>query len=173
MPNHCDQTVTITGPRALISQLHEGLKSEQVRFCDLISPMPFEMWGAPEVTMPKPFETTFPAWYEWRNENWGTKWDVCHVEIDDFVIIADRDVRTLEFKCWTAWSPPIPVWDRLVDLGCTVEAEYRDEGDMFEGTYKDGLDECWIPEDDMGDEDEAWEPEEDMNLDKDVYEEDV
>jgi len=53
--------------------------------------------------------------------------------------------------------------DRLVDLGCKVDADYQDEGGMFEGTYKDGLDECWVPAED----------EEDMNLDKDVYEEEV
>jgi len=46
-------------------------------------------------------------------------------------------------------------------LGCKVEADYQDEGGMFEGTYRDGLDECWVPPED----------EEDMNLDKDVYEE--
>ena len=60
------------------------------------------------------------------------------------------------------------VWDRLVDLGCKVSAEYRDEGDMFEGTYENGLDQCWEP---TALDDERWEPEEDMNLDKDVYEE--
>jgi len=153
MPNHCDQQVTIKGPRALISQIEENL--EEGRFCDLISPMPFEMWIAPD-------QGGLGAWYEWRNENWGTKWDVCSVEVE----IADSslnrpDRRTLEFRCWTAWAPPIPIWDRLVDLGCKVEADYQDEGGMFEGTYRDGLDECWVPAAD----------EEDMNLDKDVYEE--
>jgi len=145
MPNHCDQQVTITGPRALISQIEENL--EEGRFCDLISPMPFEMWIAPD-------QGGLGAWYEWRNENWGTKWDVCSVEVE----IADSslnrpDRRTLEFRCWTAWAPPIPIWDRLVDLGCKVEADYQDEGGMFEGTYKDGLDECWVPpEDEEGEE---------------------
>jgi len=156
MPNHCYQQVTITGPRSLISQIEENL--EEGRFCDLISPMPFEMWIAPD-------QGSLGAWYEWRNENWGTKWDVCSVEVE----IADSslnrpDRRTLEFRCWTAWAPPIPIWDRLVDLGCKVEADYQDEGGMFEGTYRDGLDECWVPAD-------VYEEDEDMNLDKDVYEE--
>ena len=157
MPNHCYQQVTITGPRALISQIEDNLKCEESRFCDLISPMPFEMWIAPD-------QGSFGAWYEWRNEHWGTKWDVCSVEVEDFVVITDRDERSLEFKCWTAWAPPIPIWDRLVDLGCKVEADYQDEGGMFEGTYRDGLDECWVPAD-------VYEEDEVMNLDKDVYEE--
>jgi len=159
MPNHCDQQVTITGPRALISQIEDNLKlggasRKDARFCDLIAPMPFEMWVAPD-------QGNVGAWYEWRNENWGTKWDVCEVEIETARTEMSPDKRTLEFRCWTAWAPPIPIWDRLVDLGCKVDADYQDEGGMFEGTYRDGLDECWVPAAD----------EEDMNLDKDVYEE--
>jgi len=138
MPNHCDQQVTIKGPRALISQIEDGLKSKEARFCDLISPMQFEMWIAPD-------QGNVGAWYEWRNENWGTKWDVCAVEMGDLRLIGDGTTKEIEFQCWTAWAPPIPVWDRLVDLGCKVEADYQDEGGMFEGTYRDGLDECWVP----------------------------
>jgi len=156
MPNHCDQQVTITGPRALISQIEENLMHSEARFCDLIAPMPFEMWVAPD-------QGNVGAWYEWRNENWGTKWDVCEVEGVGRRLIGDGTTKEVEFRCWTAWAPPIPIWDRLVDLGCKVEADYQDEGGMFEGTYKDGLDECWVPAED--------EDEEDMNLDKDVYEE--
>ena len=154
MPNHCYQQVTITGPRALVSQIEENL--EEGRFCDLISPMPFEMWIAPD-------QGGLSAWYEWRNENWGTKWDVCEVEMVDLRLIGDGTTKEIEFICWTAWAPPILIWDRLVDLGCKVEADYQDEGGYFEGTYKNGLDECWVPAED--------EDEEDMNLDKDVYEE--
>jgi len=141
MPNHCDQQVTITGPRALISQIEDNLKCKEARFCDLIAPMPFEMWVAPD-------QGNVGAWYEWRNENWGTKWDVCEVEIETARTEMSPDKRTLEFRCWTAWAPPIPIWDRLVDLGCKVDADYQDEGGMFEGTYRDGLDECWVPAED-------------------------
>ena len=138
MPNHCYQQVTITGPRALISQIEDNLKCKEARFCDLIAPMPFEMWVAPD-------QGNVGAWYEWRNENWGTKWDVCEVEMVDLRLIGDGTTKEIEFICWIAWAPPIPIWDRLVDLGCKVEADYQDEGGMFEGTYKDGLDECWVP----------------------------
>jgi len=157
MPNHCDQQVTITGPRALISQIEDNLKCKEARFCDLIAPMPFEMWVAPD-------QGNVGAWYEWRNENWGTKWDVCEVEGVGRRLIGDGTTKEVEFRCWTAWAPPIPIWDRLVDLGCKVDADYQDEGGMFEGTYRDGLDECWVPAD-------VYEEDEVMNLDKDVYEE--
>lgn len=160
MPNHCDQTVTIHGPRALVSRLHDSLDlpdSGDRRFCDLISPMPFEIWAAPKVRVCKPFDTTMPAWREWRNEHWGTKWDVCGVAVTHFISPDEYTRSVLRFKCWTAWSPPIPIWDRLVDLGCKVSAEYEDEGLMFKGIYKDGLDECWEP---TALDDERLEPEE-------------
>jgi len=166
MPNHCYQQVTITGPRALISQIEDNLKCKEARFCDLIAPMPFEIWVEADVKITKPVNTTLPSWYEWRNENWGTKWDVCAVEMGDIRLkLWNPPAAEIEFQCWTAWAPPIPIWDRLVDLGCKVEADYQDEGGMFEGTYRDGLDECWVPAADE-EEDEV------MNLDKDVYEED-
>ena len=148
MPNHCEQQVTITGPRALISQIEDNLKCKEARFCDLIAPMPFEIWVEADVKITKPVNTTLPSWYEWRNENWGTKWDVCEVEMGDFRLTAQQNRWEIEFRCWTAWAPPIPIWDRLVDLGCKVDADYQDEGGMFEGTYKDGLDECWVPAED-------------------------
>ena len=50
------------------------------------------------------------------------------------------------FRCWTAWGPPVPVWDRLHAMGIEVEANYQDEGGMFEGAYRDGEDKCWQPE---------------------------
>jgi hypothetical protein len=31
-------------------------------------------------------------------------------------------------------------------MGIEVEAEYQDEGEMFEGAYKDGEDKSWEPE---------------------------
>ena len=146
MPNHCYQQVTITGPRALISQIEDNLKCKEARFCDLIAPMPFEIWVEADVKITKPVNTTLPSWYEWRNENWGTKWDVCAVEMGDIRLkLWNPPAAEIEFQCWTAWAPPIPIWDRLVDLGCKVEADYQDEGGMFEGTYRDGLDECWVP----------------------------
>ena len=41
--------------------------------------------------------------------------------------------------CWTAWAPPVPVWEKLVDMGLSVKASYVDEGGFFQGTYKDGV----------------------------------
>ena len=136
MPNHCYQSVYIKGPSALVRELFFQL-AEQGRFCDVIIPMPL---------------SEASVGYNWRVENWGTKWDVADVEIDspydplEHSYTDDKKVVKFSFRCWTAWAPPIPVWDKLHEMGVTVEAEYEDEGGMFEGKYRDGADECWVPD---------------------------
>jgi len=156
MPNHCYQGVYIHGPTHLVSMLYEGLTQNgynphnggcalNPQFCQLVCPMPFEVWANEE----RRSDQLMPDWYEWRVENWGTKWDVCEVEIDEDCLeySDDKKVAWFSFRCWTAWGPPVPVWDRLHAMGIEVQAEYQDEGGMFEGEYHHGEDRSWDPED--------------------------
>ena len=150
MPNHCYQRVYLRGPSHLIQHLHMALSKSEPEFCNTIAPMPFELW-AKETRSGQ----VMPDWYEWRYENWGTKWDVCEAEIDEDGIEYGEDLNNDEeyvpvawfsFRCWTAWGPPVPVWDRLHAMGIEVEADYQDEGGMFEGAYHHGEDNSWQPE---------------------------
>ena len=161
MPNHCYQQVRIEGPHYLVSMLYNGLtengydphrggRAKNPQFCQLVCPMPFEQWQAPKA---KWRQFNVEGWYDWRVNNWGTKWDVCEVEIDEEIandqgrFLFDADTRSwFEFRCWTAWGPPVPVWDKLHELGVKVHATYQDEGGMFEGEYVDGQDASWEPE---------------------------
>tara|TARA_B100000085_G_scaffold100808_1_gene91685 strand:- start:872 stop:1351 length:480 start_codon:yes stop_codon:yes gene_type:complete len=61
--------------------------------------------------------TEFPSsgkqddrWYSWCNENWGTKWDACHVQITR----DDKDYLEICFD--TAWSPATPVIEKIREL---------------------------------------------------------
>ena len=147
MPNHCYQRVYLRGPSHLIQHLHMALSKSEPEFCNTIAPMPFELWA--KETQPG---QVLPDWYEWRCENWGTKWDVCGAEIDDtyrsknkngLEYSDDKKVAWFSFRCWTAWGPPVPVWDRLHAMGIEVEADYQDEGMNFEGAYRDGEESNW------------------------------
>ena len=91
------------------------------------------------------FESYLLSNYEWRLENWGTKWDVCEAEIDHdgLAYSDDQKVAWFSFKCWTAWAPPVPVWDKLHAMGIEVQADYQDEGMNFEGAYRDGEESNW------------------------------
>ena len=162
MPNHCYQQVRVEGPHYLVSMLYNGLtengynphnggRAKNPQFCQLVCPMPFEQWQAPKA---KWRQFNVEGWYDWRVNNWGTKWDVCEVEIDEEIandqgrFLFDADTKSwFEFRCWTAWGPPVPVWDKLHELGVKVHATYQDEGGMFEGEYIDGDDTTWTPED--------------------------
>lgn len=63
-------------------------------------------------------------WYDWRIENWGTKWNAYHTRFDDH-----EDLVELEFD--TAWSCPEPIFYAL--------------GKQFPKLYFKGyaLDECF------------------------------
>ena len=169
MPNHCYQQVHIRGPREIVKEIYEHLELTNPVFCQLIKPMPFDTFVKPRIKLPSHHplnigtdglaQCSTPAWYDWRCDNWGTKWDVCNVEIMDegFADIGNPFEDDCEgefaFNCWTAWAPPIPVWSHLVDLGIKVDADYQDEGGMFEGRYVNGDDECWEPIEEEDDED--------------------
>ena len=162
MPNHCYQSVFIKGPRDMVRELYFNLDRKRVlspRFCDVVVPMPLDQAGNSG---------------EWCNKNWGTKWDVAEVKIDELYkfslehgsygeLFAESDkeypipVAWFSFKCWTAWAPPVPVWDKLHAMGIEVEADYEDEGLMFKGEYMHGVDSSWEP---TALDDERWEPEE-------------
>ena len=151
MPNHCYQQVRIEGPHKLVRVLWDGLTQngfnengyvKNPQFNQLINPMPFELWDGADVD-----------WYDWRDANWNTKWDVCEVEIEEEITREDYtefsfDAYTkhwFKFKCWTAWAPPIPVWQKLHRMGIKVHASYQDEGGIFEGTFIEGKNKSWKP----------------------------
>lgn len=75
-----------------------------------------------------------PDWYDWRVDNWGTKWEVdCHR--NDYV----DGTLTIGFD--SAWGPPIFAFEQLANLGFEFEIKYFEGGNVFGGRYtsKDGV----------------------------------
>ena len=91
MPNWCANNLTITGAEERLRQflteniIQEGL--ETTLDFNFVAPLP---------------EDQKENWYEWRIQNWGTKWkgDVYFVEH------AQPNALTINFN--SAWSPPEP-----------------------------------------------------------------
>lgn len=73
----------------------------------------------------------YKDWYEWSYDKWGTKWnayDATLLYIDDTHIVVKFD---------TAWSSPSPIFDKLVEMGFTVNSKWQDEDPSNEGEYGD------------------------------------
>ena len=45
-------------------------------------------------------------WYDWSTQHWGTKWNACHIDIEEF----REEDRRVDIHFDTAWSAPFPVF---------------------------------------------------------------
>ena len=72
----------------------------------------------------------------WCWDNWGTKWDVEDVRIDDIPVFF-KNSTTIVFN--TAWSSPIIFYEKMEKLGFVVEAEWEDDFAMIRGSYRNGV----------------------------------
>jgi hypothetical protein len=50
---------------------------------------------------------TDDRWYDWRIQNWDTKWDAYDV------VVTDDDIEQVEIEFNTAWSPPEAICNAL------------------------------------------------------------
>lgn len=78
-------------------------------------------------------EYGYDNWYDWRNNNWGTKWDIKgEVHVDDLY----DEGCTLIFQ--TAWSPPEPIVVKLQEMfpDLTFYGGYVGEGWEFAGVFE-------------------------------------
>jgi len=126
MPNHTDNRVILShADSQMIDDIYNVMNTEGTELCHHLIPEPRDDENEPT-----------SGWYDWRLENWGTKWDVYETHCTRI------DANTLNLTFYTAWSPPIPVFDKLVDMGFEVTARYHDEGWGYIGEYTDGDDWC-------------------------------
>jgi hypothetical protein len=112
MPNDCENIIIIFNENnSLINRLENALNNEDF-FKEFI-----------------PIENNIEDWCFWCCENWGTKWDAYDI---NYTLLKKN---TLRIKFNTAWSPPIPVYERLENIGFIIEAWYNEPGMGFCGKY--------------------------------------
>ena len=129
MPNHTDNRVTLYHKDSQqIDMIYNIMNTEDTPLCQTLIPMD-------EALLDNDAHAD-DGWYTWRLQNWGTKWDVYNTQCTRF------DANTLQLYFYTAWSPPMPIYDKLVDMGFEVTARYLDEGWGYIGEYVDGNDWC-------------------------------
>ena len=156
MPNWCHNRITAYGNEDKIEEVKKIFESK-TPFNDIFpqpdwNNTPNENGELPQLEQHKGkdgqiiFETyNFPdgknddRWYDWRNSNWDTKWDVAgNVEVEEERWGADGNDElesfTAEFQ--TAWSPPEAICMRLRQLFPNVNISwFYDEPGMQTAGY--------------------------------------
>ena len=164
MPNWCDNQVTITGPSSVIDKIEKIVKEEsndaEKGLLQFFHPMPKELLDTEagptaktkaEKDERKARKLEFGAenWYDWRVNNWGTKWEVNEfygIDKQPDALIGDS---TISFAFSSAWSPPIGAYEKFLENNpdCFIRAYYYEGGCDFMGLWEDGVDDCYAPSD--------------------------
>tara|TARA_R110002124_G_scaffold285018_1_gene463030 strand:+ start:848 stop:1306 length:459 start_codon:yes stop_codon:yes gene_type:complete len=152
MPNWCSNEVEIYGTKEDITKFVEECftehKGQSVLDFNKILPEP----AIGSYKLPKKDGThndgvqtelldAMPDWWHWRNENWGTKWNLVPNPKDDiygYTIDIGGDSMSLSFD--TAWSPPSGIHGEIVERYPSLDISwfYREDGMQFSG---------WLPYD--------------------------
>lgn len=139
MPNWCNNSLQLTAAsKEEADELHNFLKTYQDATPEGKMEKTFFGFFVPEEwEEDKDGTQTFPNWYFWRVENWGTKWDASMHDwnwVDDYTVVMAFD---------TAWSPPIQVYEAMMEQGWGVSATYYEPGMCFVGSWVDGEEEYY------------------------------
>jgi hypothetical protein len=152
MPNWCNNTVEISHKDkakmfALVEAINEG------KFCNHVIPVPEDLHivagsvGDP-VEQKKLEEDTarnvekygYGNWYDFCVREWGTKWDVDAYNPVEFDDQWDKNNK-ITFGFDSAWSPPLGVYEALIEQGYAVRGYYYESGMGFCGMFdEDGDD---------------------------------
>ena len=146
MPNWCDNTLYLTHKDpAMMDKAIKGWK--EGKFFGTLCPEPDYTKVKVKPTFPSITGNDNPvdpeqAWYDWRLQNWGTKWEITSSE--SYIDIQDNEHgKAIRASFATAWSPPTDLYHKLVEDGYEVKALYYEGGCAFCGIFEDGNDETY------------------------------
>ena len=169
MPNWCDNQITITGPNSVIDKIEKIVKEEsnnaEKGLLQFFHPMPKELLDTEagptaktkaekNARQSRKLEFGAENWYDWRVNNWSTKW-----EVNEFYGVGRQHheagksglslTSTISFGFSSAWAPPIGAYGQfLVDNeDCSLKAYYYEGGCDFMGCWDNGVDDCYAPSD--------------------------
>ena len=156
MPNWCNNNISITGPNSVIDKIEKIVKEEKEEngLLNFFHPMPKQLEGttspSSSADKPQPMVEGFDNWYDWRVENWSTKWEVCEFYGVDRQHLNDSlDESTISFAFSSAWAPPIGAYEQFLadNENCSLKAYYYEGGCDFMGEWDNGSDDCYAPSD--------------------------
>ena len=148
MPNWCSNEVQIDGSKEDIAKFKEECftdhKGESVLDFSKVLPEPDydkpKKDGTHNDGVQTELHSVMPDWWTWRNDNWGTKWNLVPNHDGDltaYMTIEDsEDFIQLEFD--TAWSPPNGIYEAITEKyqDLSINWFYREDGVQMAG---------WLP----------------------------
>ena len=174
MPNWCNNQITITGPNSVIDKIEKIVKEEEnidlsskekgetPGLLQFMAPMPKELLDTEagpiaktkkekQARQKRMLEFGAINWYDWRVNNWGTKWEVCEFYGVDRQYLTEQSEgeSTISFSFSSAWAPPIGAYEKFLEnnSNCFIRAYYYEGGCDFMGLWEDGVDDCYAPSD--------------------------
>mgnify|MGYP003628172789 FL=1 len=148
MPNWCSNEVQFDGSEEDIAKFKEECFTDHkgVAVLDFSKVLPEPDYDKPKKDgthndgVQTELHSVMPDWWNWRNDNWGTKWNLVPNHDGDltaYLTVEDgEDYISLEFD--TAWSPPEGIYEAIVEKypDLSVNWFYREDGVQISG---------WLP----------------------------
>ena len=146
MPNWCSNYLTIVGSKEEIEKVRDYVsRKETTEQGPVFYPFSFEsiLPTPPDALDGRdPFKKD--GWYNWRVDNWGTKWELNALEIhtDYYAVSEDNDTWCVTYGFNTAWGPSTGITELVAKAFPTVwiHHSYDEPGMDFSGyqVYLDG-----------------------------------
>lgn len=127
MPNWCNNSLSISGDKTKIKEIHDKLES--------IKNNKDNVHGIFRVLLGEPTDITEEqyqkgGWYEHNINRYGCKWDVSYDE-DTMIDVSENNIA-MSFQ--TAWSPCLPFCITLSEMfGVDVTCQFFEPGCDFAG----------------------------------------
>ena len=141
MPNWCNNTITISGPKAKIKAVWDQANQQDGGLLSAMSPPPENMFKGSlgQKEQQECLEQGIPNWYDWQSSNWGTKWDV---STEGLEYVEDGETATITGWFDSAWAPPVGAYETFSEANddVTIDAWYEEGGMDFAGHWCDGAD---------------------------------
>lgn len=149
MANHCENYLTVTGKTNDVEEFLSYCFESCLGYKTKTGVIPIDTLFSFEKILPTPKiikngeETIIDDWRAWRQQNWGTNWNVLE-EGSAKVKVVDEDNVQLQSYFATGWTPCLPIIETLGEkfknTSLNIRLEYYEGGCAFAGhvEYKAG-----------------------------------
>lgn len=138
MPNWCENTVSIFGSKEVLESVMEFVKpnASNMAVLDEAEPSAMSLQSIfpmdTELLNGDAFTSDSTGWYDWRVENWGTKWDI---KAEASELHSYQGVYSVDYTFDSAWAPPTEVFVKLSKTfpEIVIHLSYDEPGMDFSG----------------------------------------